>query len=85
MPVSILQTPLFARQKKKLKGKQVEELDKAVEAIRDNPRLGEAKKGDLAGIYVYKFKIARQEYLLAYEWDPKTRTLIALGVHENFY
>jgi hypothetical protein len=23
--------------------------------------------------------------LLAYEWDPKQRLLLALGVHENFY
>ncbi len=45
----------------------------------------EAKKGDLLGVSVYKFKIQKQEMLLAYKWDPKTRLLLALGVHENFY
>ena len=34
---------------------------------------------------VYKFDCVNQQYLLAYEYDPKTRILLALGVHENFY
>ncbi|MCW8443625.1 type II toxin-antitoxin system RelE/ParE family toxin [Fluoribacter gormanii] len=24
-------------------------------------------------------------FLLAYEWDPALRILLALGVHQNFY
>lgn len=57
----------------------------AILAIVKNPAIGEEKKGDLAGIFVYKFKVHNQEFLLAYEWDPLKRLLIALGVHENFY
>lgn len=85
MDIRIHQTSLFIRQKKKLKKNQIDELDKAILAICDDPMLGEEKTGDLRGIHVYKFKIFKQEYLLAYEWDPETRSLIALGVHENFY
>ena len=54
-------------------------------AIIQDPEIGEGKKGGLAGVFVYKFKIHHQEMLLAYEWNPEQRLLLALGVHENFY
>ena len=85
MAIHVLQTPLFARQKKKLNKKQIKFLDKAVNLIIENPKAGEQKKGNLSSVWVYKFKITDQLYLLAYEWDKKSRVLIALGVHENFY
>ncbi|HEX2549927.1 MAG TPA: type II toxin-antitoxin system RelE/ParE family toxin, partial [Gammaproteobacteria bacterium] len=50
-----------------------------------DPLIGEEKKGDLAGVFVYKCKFKTKEFLLAYEWNPKLRLLLALGVHENFY
>ena len=50
-----------------------------------NPEIGEAKKGDLAGVYVRKLPLPRRQMLLAYEWNPKTRVLLLLGRHENFY
>jgi len=65
--------------------KQKAEVDQAVAAIVQDPTLGEAKKGDLAGVFVYKFKCNDQLTLLAYEYDPKTRMLLLLGSHENFY
>ena len=43
------------------------------------------KKGDLAGVFVYKFKCIGQLTLLAYEYDTATRKLLLLGSHENFY
>ncbi len=85
MAIQVLQTPLFARQKKKLNKKQIKALDKAVNLIIENPKVAEQKKGNLSNIWVYKFKIADQMYLLAYEWYIKSRILIALDVHENFY
>ena len=60
-------------------------VDDAILVIKEDPSLGQEKRGDLAGIFVYKFKIDQQEILLAYEWSPKDRLLMALGVHENFY
>jgi hypothetical protein len=83
--MEILQTPIFARQKKKLKKNQIIDLDKAVREIVKHPEIGERKIGDIADIWVYKFRMVKQEHLLAYQWDSEKRILIALGVHENFY
>ena len=77
--------PAFKKAYKKLHAHKKSEVDDAIHAIIKNPHIGEEKKGDLAGVFVYKFKIHHQEILLAYEWNPKERLLLALGVHENFY
>ena len=83
--IQVFQTPLFSKIKKKLKKNQIKDLDNAIREIIKNPELGEQKKGDLADVWVYKFRMVDRENLLAYQWDEKTRTLISLGVHENFY
>ena len=77
--------PAFKKAFKKLYNNQKVEVKRAIKEIVIDPQLGTAKKGDLSGVYVYKFKISNQEYLLAYEWIPEERILLALGVHENFY
>ena len=83
--IKIYQTRLFEKQKKKLKTNQVKDLDKAIKSLIENPKLGQQKMGDLAQVWVYKFSMVIEPYLLAYLWDEKSRTLLALGVHENFY
>ena len=83
--VQVLQSSAFARSYKKLHHKQRQDVDAAVEAIVNDPQAGEPKRGDLSGVYVYKFKSQNQQMLLAYEFDPKTRHLLLLGSHENFY
>ena len=83
--ISIKQMPSFKRVYKKLHTAHKEIVNKAIVDIVNNPSIGEEKKGDLAGVFVYKFKILNQEFLLAYEWDPLSRLLVALGVHENLY
>lgn len=83
--IQVFQTPLFARIRKKLKRNQVKDLDEAIKKIIKNPKLGIQKRGDLSDIWVYKFKMMKKENLLAYQWNEKNRTLIALGIHENFY
>jgi hypothetical protein len=83
--ITVLQMPLFKRTYKKLKPNQQEATNQAVTAIVEDPMLGESKKGDLNGVYVYKFDCINEQFLLAYEWNPTTRILLALGVHENFY
>ena len=85
MAVEIFQTPTFAKKRKKLHKNQIKDLDKAIKIIVENPKIGTQKKGNLSDVWVYKFKIVKQENLLAYQWDSKTRKLITLGVHENFY
>lgn len=83
--ISVKQMPRFKRAYKKLHKKQRLHVDQAIRTIMKNPEAGQQKKGDLADIFVYKFKVQDQSFLLAYEWFPKTRILHALGVHENFY
>lgn len=83
--ISIVQMPLFKKVYKKLHKEHKAMVNEAILKIVKNPSIGEEKKGDLAGVFVYKFKIHQQEFLLAYEWDLLHRVLIALGVHENFY
>ena len=83
--ILVKQMPSFKKAYKKLHHNEKKEVNDAIHAILQNPEIGEEKKGDLAGVFVYKFKIHKQEMLLAYEWDPKERLLLALGVHENFY
>jgi len=85
LTIKILQTPIFAKTKKKLNKNQIKDLDKAVRKIAANPQIGQKKIGDISDVWVYKFRMAKQENLLAHKWDEKRRILIALGVHENFY
>lgn len=70
---------------KKLHARDKKTLDDAVQKIVSEPTLGEAKKGDLLGVSVYKFKINKQEVLLSYRLGRNELLLIALGSHENFY
>ena len=83
--VIIKQMPAFKRAYKKLHKQQKEKVNDAIIEIVKNPEIGVEKKGDLSGVYVYKFDIDHQEMLLAYVWNPEERLLLALGVHENFY
>ena len=84
---SVLQTPTFKKAVKKLKPIQKKELDVAVKALMVKPALGEQKKGDLAFLRVYKFKMNKQLTLLGYSFDDGTLILelMALGSHANFY
>jgi mRNA-degrading endonuclease RelE of RelBE toxin-antitoxin system len=83
--LQVLQTRTFARNKKRLHKNQIKELDAAIREILKNPESGEAKKGDLQGVYVYKCKITNQLFLIAYQFDDVSLTLLMVAPHENFY
>ena len=83
--ITVVEGSGFKRAYKRLHGNQKADVDDAVLAIVADPTLGEAKVGDLAGVFVYKFQCVKQAYLLAYEYDPETRVLLLVGSHENFY
>jgi mRNA interferase RelE/StbE len=85
MSRQIFQSPLFERKKKRLTKAEIAVLDDAIRRICEAPEIGEAKKGDLAGVSVYKFKVHDRLFLLAYEYDENDLLLLALGAHENFY
>lgn len=83
--IIVKQMPAFKKVYKKLYQSQKKQVDEAICELITNLRIGEEKKGDVARVFVYKFKIADKLFLLAYEWNPKEWILLALGVHENFY
>lgn len=63
------------------------DVDAAVAAIAEDPDIGEKKKGDLAQLWVYKFRSQGQLYLLDYTREDEVRLiwLEAMGPHEHFY
>ena len=81
----IIQSPTFAKQKKKLKKKQIKKLDEAIKTIMANPDIGNLKKGDLQRIRVYKYEVGNNLILLAYEIEGSTLYLYSFGSHQNFY
>jgi mRNA interferase RelE/StbE len=85
--IRILQTRVFKNSYKKLKVNQKSDVDAAILEISKNLEIGQLKKGDLSGIRVYKFKVAKQLMLLAYTYEDEELilTLLAIGSHENFY
>lgn len=90
MALPILVTPSFARAAKKLHAPDKAVLDAAVHAVASDHALGEEKKGDLRGVFVYKFKLNKRETLLAYRLQPDKHApqeivLLAVVPHENFY
>ena len=76
--MNVVQKGEFKRAYKKLHDNQLDAANRAIEKII-------TKKGDLAGVRVYKFPILDQLFLMAYEHDGENLTLRALGPHENFY
>ncbi len=87
MNFAVVQTRRFARQYKKLHGNVATDVDDAVEHVAAQPSIGERKKGDLADLFVYKFRSQGQLYLLGYTLDDSVHLvyLEAIGPHENFY
>ena len=82
----LLITASFAKATKKLYAPQKVELDAALKLIFKDPIFGEAKVGDLLGVYVYKFRLFQQQCLLAYRIvDQERIKLLTFGPHENFY
>ena len=63
------------------------DVDEATRVVAADPTVGERKKGDLAELFVYKFRSQNQLYLLGYTTDDEVRLIYleAVGPHENFY
>jgi mRNA interferase RelE/StbE len=78
-------SPAFGRTVKKLQKQEKQVLDNAVLDILNNPSSGEEKMGDLAEVFVHKFKINKQLILLSYTYDENEINLLTFGRHENFY
>ena len=76
--MKIKMTHTFEKCAKKFHRNQVKFIEDAIDAIAKNPEMGEPKKGDLAGVFVYKFRINRQLILLAYLYDESAKLITLL-------
>ena len=81
--------PPAAKFIKKLKDKKLKMLyQEAVDKIRRDHTVGEAKTGDLSGVYGYDIYYNRTNYELAYTveyLEDKVIVVIMAGTRENFY
>jgi hypothetical protein len=81
----IIQSPLFAKQKKRLQKKQIRDMDLVIRKIAEDPEAGDLKVGDLSGVRVFKFKSLNTQFLLAYQTTGDALYLYSVATHENFY
>ena len=81
--------PPVAKFLKKLKDKKLKTLyQEAIDKIRNDHTVGEAKTGDLTGVYGYDIYYNRTNYELAYSVEyqkDKIIVVIMAGTRENFY
>ena len=81
--------PPAAKYLKKLKEKKLKDLfQEAIDKIREDYTVGEAKTGDLSGIFGYDIYYNKTNYELAYtvEYEnDKIIVVIMAGTRENFY
>jgi mRNA-degrading endonuclease RelE of RelBE toxin-antitoxin system len=82
----VRQTSRFSRTYKKLNDSLAAAVDRAVVKIAEDPAIGEKKKGDLAKLWVYKFRHQGTLYLLGYSKDSVIRVIYLeqVGPHENY-
>jgi len=83
--MKIIQSRSFQRKVKKFTKREKKKLDEEIRIIINNPSIGSEKKGDLRGVFVHKFKIQTNQYLLAYRFFGENLELIMIGPHENYY
>ena len=88
--VKIIFLPPAQKYLKKLKDNKLKALYKAeVDKLLTDPYAGEAKSGDLSGIYCCDIRYNKTDYRLAYtlvQIEPDITVVIVLaGTHENFY
>lgn len=86
----VVYTPIAKKYFKKLKDKKLKTLFKeAIIGIRKNPDIGDAKTGDLSGIYCFDISHNKTNYELAYrvsQLDNGDMVVVILaGTRENFY
>ena len=74
---------------KKIRDKHLQEAMKdALQKIAENPYIGEAKVGDLAGLYGFDVFYNKTNYEIAYriyEENGKLVVVVLAGTRENFY
>lgn len=81
--------PPAAKFIKKIKDKKLKDLfQNAVDQIMEDYTVGEAKTGDLSGVFCYDIYYNKTNYELAYTvefLDDEVIVIIMAGTRENFY
>lgn len=81
--------PPVARYLKKLREKPLKDIfQRTIEELASDPFIGEAKSGDLSGIYCCDIHYHKTNYELAYtviEAPTETVVVVLAGTRENFY
>lgn len=85
--IKVFETPTFKKAFKKLSESEKALVEDEIDKIIANPEIGEQKKGDLAYLWVHKFKLKKQLVLLGYSWqaDKLHLYIMHMGPHKNFY
>ncbi len=86
----VIYTSMAKKYFKKLKDKQLKNIFKdSIWKIRNNPSIGEAKAGDLKGLYSLDIYYNHTNYELAYRISKLENgnivVIIMAGTRENFY
>ena len=86
----VVYSPIAERYFKKLKDKVLSrKFKEAIQDIRNNPNIGNAKTGDLSGIFCLDINHNRTNYELAYRISRLENgdivVIIMAGTRENFY
>jgi mRNA interferase RelE/StbE len=82
----IIQSRTFEKRVRRFRKQEKTILDRQVRRIAKDPSVGQEKRGELRGVFVYKFKIHATQYLLSYRMaDTDSLELIMIGPHENYY
>lgn len=85
--IEVYQSSRFEKAFNRLTKEKQNSVDEEIDCIIANPEIGERKKGVLSYLWVHKFYMEKQQYLLGYTWlDQKLEILLlSLGTHENYY
>jgi hypothetical protein len=84
--MKIYQSRFFEKKVRKFNEKDKSEIDNEIKQIIQNPLIGTEKKEDLKGVFVHKFNLQNQLYLLSYRFiKEESLELIMIGPHENYY
>lgn len=89
MMYEVLLAPAAERYFKKLKDKRLlAKFKESLLRIKEDPYIGQAKQGDLCGVYGYDVYYDKTNYEIAYsiyEIDGKKVVVLLAGTRQNFY
>ncbi|NIF21679.1 type II toxin-antitoxin system RelE/ParE family toxin [Candidatus Pantoea multigeneris] len=85
--IEVFQSSRFEKAFNRLNKMEQDSVDDEIDRIIENPEIGERKKGDLSYLWVHKFYLGKQQYLLGYSWLGQKLEiyLLSMGTHENYY